>query len=74
MSDRFFGKVVSTIDGYTIVMNKGSDNGVKAGDKFLIVSFGDTIVDPDTQEELERLEIVKGQVRKGLHNPRRSAS
>jgi hypothetical protein len=62
MSDRYFGKVVATTDKYTIVVNRGAEHGVKAGDRFLIVGLGPTITDPDTQEELERLEIVRGKV------------
>lgn len=62
MADRYFGKVVNTIDKFTIVMNRGESHGVKAGDKFLVVGLGEVIVDPDTKEELERLEIVRGKV------------
>lgn len=62
MSNRYFGKVVATTDRFTIVMNRGSEHGVNNGDKFLIVGLGPVIIDPDTQEELERLEIVRGKV------------
>ena len=64
MSDRHFGKVVASNDNYTftIVFNKGSDHDVKEGDRFLVVGLGPTVIDPDTQEELERLEIVRGKV------------
>lgn len=62
MSDRYFGKVVATTDKFTIVINKGSEHGIKEGDKFLVVCLGQSIIDPDTQEELERLEIVRGKV------------
>lgn len=62
MTDRYFGKVVSLLDEYKVVLNKGSEQGVQDGDKFLIVGIGDVIVDPDTGEELEQLEIVRGQV------------
>lgn len=62
MSDRYFGKVVATPDRFTIVMNRGADHGISNGDMFLVVGLGQTIVDPDTQQELERLEIVRGKV------------
>jgi len=62
MSDRYFGKVVKIADMYTVVANRGSSSGVKEGNKFIIVGIGDIIVDPDTGEELERLEIVRGKV------------
>lgn len=63
MSDRYFGKVVSALDGFTIVINKGFDNDVKIGDRFLVVGLGPLITDPDTSEELGYLEIVRGKVR-----------
>jgi len=62
MSDRYFGKVVSIRGNYIVVANKGEEQGVKVGDTFLIVGLGDVIVDPDTQEELGKLEIVRGKV------------
>ncbi|WP_152662884.1 hypothetical protein [Halomonas sp. HG01] len=62
MTDRYFGKVVSKPDGYRVVVNKGYDNGVEVGQKFLVVGIGDVIRDPDTGEELEKLEIVRGRV------------
>lgn len=63
MDERYFGKVVSLIDKFTIVMNKGANDGVKADDKFLVITLGDVITDPDTGEELEKLEIVRGKVK-----------
>lgn len=60
MSDRYFAKVVQVQDKYTVVINAGSLRGVKLGSKFLLVGIGELVVDPDTNEELERLEIVRG--------------
>ena len=60
MSDRYFAKVASVRDNYTVVINKGSDNGVKEGDRFLLVGVGEVITDPDTGEALEHLELVRG--------------
>lgn len=62
MNSRYFAKVVTVKDEYSIVFNKGTSSGVKAGDKFLVVGLGEIIVDPDTNEELEQLEIVRGKV------------
>jgi len=53
-------KVAKIVDEYTVVINKGSDAGVKAGQRFLIFAFGEDIIDPDTGESLGKLEIVKG--------------
>jgi hypothetical protein len=60
MTDRYAGKVVRVSDKITVIINKGSENGIVIGDKFLIVGLGEIIVDPDTQEDLEQLEIVRG--------------
>jgi len=60
MSDRYFAKVVLVQDKYTVVINAGSEKDVRIGKKFLIVGLGEVIIDPDTNEELERLEIVRG--------------
>ncbi|MGN5130595.1 hypothetical protein ACTG13_13340 [Aeromonas hydrophila] len=60
MSDRYFGKVVHISDNFSVVINAGEAQNVKVGMKFLIVGLGDLILDPDTGEELEQLEIVRG--------------
>jgi hypothetical protein len=61
MTERYFAKVVHIADKYTVAISAGSVRGVEVGDKFLIVGIGEVIFDPDTNEELERLEIVRGQ-------------
>lgn len=60
MINRYFGKVVRVIDKFQVVIDKGHDQGVVIGSKFLIVGIGEPIVDPDTGNELEKLEIVRG--------------
>ena len=62
MNNKYFAKIVSIKDDVSVVINKGSSSGVKIGDKFLIVGLGEIIIDPDTDEELGALEIVKGKV------------
>lgn len=63
MSERYFAKVVKVIDKYTIVINAGAEKGVRLGQNFLIVGVGETIIDPDTNESLGSLEIVRGKAR-----------
>ncbi|MEF9481040.1 hypothetical protein [Ralstonia sp. 1B3] len=63
MNDRYFAKVVGLIDSTTVVINAGELKGIGLGDKFLLVGLGDIVVDPDTNEELDRLEIVRGKVK-----------
>jgi hypothetical protein len=63
MTSRYFGKVVSVQDSFTVVINAGEEAGVKIGDEFLIIGIGEIIIDPDTNEELEKLEIVRGKAK-----------
>ncbi|WP_418451867.1 hypothetical protein [Candidatus Ventrimonas sp.] len=54
-------KVVRVIDEYKLVLNIGSDDGAKQGQKYLIYEVGpEEIFDPDTKESLGFLELVKG--------------
>jgi|tagenome__1003787_1003787.scaffolds.fasta_scaffold20785972_2 hypothetical protein len=43
-----------------VVINQGSQHGVKSGDRFLVFGLGPHIRDPDTSEDLGQLEIVRG--------------
>ncbi len=60
MSERYIGKVVHISDKYTVVIDAGTEQNVNVGMKFLVVGLGDIILDPETEEELEKLEIVRG--------------
>jgi hypothetical protein len=53
-------KVIHINTPYQIILNLGIEDGIKVGDSFLIYGLGPIIVDPDTGEEYERLEIVRG--------------
>lgn len=57
------GKVVKIIDDYTIVTNIGKNLDIRIGQEFKIISIGDEIFDPDTNEILGNLEIFKGVVK-----------
>lgn len=60
MAERYVAKVVKVLDDYSFVVNRGSDNGLKVGDQFVVAGLGEPIMDPDTNEDLGRLEVVKG--------------
>jgi hypothetical protein len=64
MSDNsalFPATVVKVIDDYLVVINRGSDHGIKKGDAFLVYFVeGDELHDPNTGEALGHLEIVRG--------------
>ena len=53
-------KVVSIIDEFRVVINRGKDDGVTMGDRYLIYNLGEEVKDPDTNEDLGRVEIIKG--------------
>ena len=54
-------KVVNVIDDYKLVLNIGSDDGATEGQKYLIYEVSnEEIFDPDTNESLGFLELVKG--------------
>ena len=55
-------KVVKIISEYDVVINAGSDDGVKVGDIFEIYEPGDVVNDPDTDEVLGTLDFVKARI------------
>jgi hypothetical protein len=58
------GKIAATVayvmGDYKIVINRGVEQGVKVGDTYLIYAIGPEMIDPETDESLGALEIVKG--------------
>ena len=54
-------KVVKILDDYKLAINAGAKDQISLGQKFLIYSLSDEeIIDPDTNQSLGYLEIVKG--------------
>lgn len=45
---------------FKAIINKGLNDSIKNGDKFLVVGIGRELFDPDTKESLGKLETVKG--------------
>lgn len=62
-SERYIASVVKILDPYTVVINKGTNVGIKNDQLFLLIGIGETLIDPETKEELERLEILRGKVK-----------
>ena len=44
-----------------LVINRGAEQGVKLGDRFLVFGDGPQLVDPDSGKDLGQLELVRGQ-------------
>ena len=57
------GKVVRKIDGFSFVVNRGSEHEFQLGQSFLVFTLGKDITDPDTGENLGTLEVVRGRAR-----------
>lgn len=53
-------RVAQVIDDYKVVINRGADDGIKEGMRFLVYGIGDEVIDPETDEPLGRLELVRG--------------
>ena len=54
-------RVAKVLSGTRLVLNVGSEDGIKSNSDFLIYSIGeDNIIDPITGESLGKLEYVKG--------------
>ena len=56
------GKVAKILDEYQLILSVGANQGVQVGMVFVVYEQGEDILDPETQEPLEQLEIVKGEV------------
>lgn len=54
------GRVVKVLSENALVINLGSEDGLAEHDRLLVYSLGDEIVDPETNEALGLLEIVRG--------------
>ena len=52
-------KIVKIIDSETLVINAGSENGIRRGDKFEVYEIGQEVLDPDTKRSLGTLDTIK---------------
>lgn len=50
------GKIADIVDEYTVVVNIGSDDGVKNTHRYGVYTESDPIEDPETGEELGKIE------------------
>jgi hypothetical protein len=59
-------KVIHVVDDwrrdspFELVIEWGTEHGVKVGDRFLVFGYGPRLSDPDTGEDLGILEVVRG--------------
>ena len=55
-------KVAKVLSPTSVILAAGSDDGVKEGMEFVIYDLSETILDPETGEDLGKIELVKGRV------------
>ena len=55
------GQVIEVLNDYEVVINKGSADGVNMDNRFLLYKEGREIIDPESKENLGRLELVSGE-------------
>lgn len=60
MSKAEIAKVAHVPSSTSVIINKGRNQGISVGDRFLVFYMGDEIFDPDTKESLGRVEVVRG--------------
>lgn len=61
MSEAKQFRVVDVIDQENVVINVGANGDIKRGDRFIIYGVGKEIIDPDSNESLGHLELVRGE-------------
>ena len=54
------GLVAKICNERKVVLNKGSNDGISSGDKFVVFNLGEEVHDPKTGESLGILEEIKG--------------
>lgn len=61
MGKRAFPALIAEVLEQTrVIINRGSEDDIKLGDRFLIYELTREIMDPETHESLGKLEVSKG--------------
>lgn len=55
-------RVVKIIDEYRLVVNSGTEDGIKVNDELEIFVPGKPIIDPETKEDLGTLDYIKARL------------
>jgi len=62
MSGLLKGKILKILSNYSVIISLGREQGVAMDMKFIIYEEGEMIKDPETGADIEKLEILKGEV------------
>jgi len=57
------GKVLKILDPYSVIVNIGYNDGIQKDMKFIIYTLGEEIYDPETNDVIDKLEIIKHRMR-----------
>jgi hypothetical protein len=57
-----YGKVLRIFDETSLLVNMGKKDGLKRGDKLVVIEKGEEIKDPDSGESLGEIEIAKAEL------------
>lgn len=57
-----YGKVLKIFDEVSLLVDLGSDDGVKRGDRFVVFEKGGEVVDPDSGKSLGEMESIKAEL------------
>ena len=57
-----YTKVARVVSPTELILAAGADDGVQEGMEFVVYSLSDMVYDPETQEDLGRIEIVKARL------------
>ncbi len=63
MSELIEGKIAQILSENFVVINVGSESGVKVGMMFVVLAAGEEVKDPETGEVLGKWEVPKGTIR-----------
>jgi hypothetical protein len=61
--DLIKGKVADLKGDYAVIINRGTENGVEEGMRFIIYTEGEEIRDPDTDDSLGKIDYIKAKVK-----------
>ncbi|WP_338617720.1 hypothetical protein [Achromobacter sp. E1] len=56
-------KVVQLLSQTRLVVNRGSNDGIREGQHVIVYAMGDELFDPDSKESLGQVELIKGKAK-----------
>ncbi|MCK4236689.1 MAG: hypothetical protein KAX38_06195 [Candidatus Krumholzibacteria bacterium] len=57
-----YGKVIKIFDENSLLVNLGEKDGLKRGDRLVVIEKGGEVKDPDSNESLGEIELIKAEL------------